>query len=96
VGQRADLDVMEKRKIYCHCREPNPGRHALSLVAIPTELTPAHVILKIKTEKICSIYTHTHTQVKKMRREIFARLRGGHRRSGNRCAMLKFSYLLLY
>jgi hypothetical protein len=42
MNPRVGLDAVEKRKICCRCKEPNPGRPAGSLVAIPTELSRLH------------------------------------------------------
>jgi hypothetical protein len=39
VGSRVGLHAVEKRKIFCTCRESNPGRPAGSPVPIPIELS---------------------------------------------------------
>jgi hypothetical protein len=39
IGPRAELGVIEKRKICWLCRESKPGRPDRSLVAIPIELS---------------------------------------------------------
>ena len=39
VGPRADLDILEKRKVSCPYLDPNSTQSSHSLVTIPTELS---------------------------------------------------------
>jgi hypothetical protein len=54
VGLRSDLDAVEKRKISCLCGEFNPGRLAISLVTIPTELS-CHLIYIYERGKLLNV-----------------------------------------
>jgi hypothetical protein len=44
---RAGLDVLEKRKISCLCRDSNPGKPSPLLFAIPTTLSQLSAYLEV-------------------------------------------------